>query len=206
MVPCRWLTSQQHLFCQHLLQTLAVNPKSIDGCSLAEFHTNLIEDVPPYVEQNSTTQKLYHQLCMQVEAVIRDSNAGILADCRPRALAALRIWEENLNQTTQTAESSDKKDSEAQWKQWAKEAAANGAGKAHRWTKVPVAWRPHISKTAAYNQQYALPENFLNDLHEKFEDIWHPAAVPLPLPRTILFPEWLPHNDFLIARMISKSG
>ena len=42
------------------------------------------------------------------------------------------------------AEKADAQDAQAQWREWAAAAFQGGAGKAHRWSKLPQVWRPTV--------------------------------------------------------------
>ena len=130
---------------------------------LRTFHQNLTEDLPDHVAEHPAATKRYNELIQQATAVIDDQAAGILIDTRPAALAALRQWEDRIKDNSVKEESLDKKDANKQWREWARMSAAEGAGKAHRWTKVPTPWRP---KTASTNNDHqdALPQAILEDL------------------------------------------
>ena len=78
------------------------------------------------------SNKLYHNLLLQVEAVISYSDAEILVDTRPAALHAIKVCEDNLHNKVGLEESNNKKSADKQCRECAREAAANGAGKAHK--------------------------------------------------------------------------
>ena len=190
-LPCRWLTEQGHRYYQHLLQTISIRPKSVDGETFAEFHEQLLQDTPSYVDTDVKAKHLRDELLLQTEGVLTDLASGILVDSRPAALAALRLWEDKLKKVTGTAEGRDRMEAQKGWREWALEAASCGAGKCHRWTKVPAPWRPNVAQSAPKDQD-AIPTAILHDLKLKFSKIWQPMGVPYPSPSKVLFPSWLP--------------
>ena len=74
-----------------------------------------------------------------------------------------------------------------------------GASKAHRWTKLPVAWRPPRSKEEP-NDHEAEPAQVLAQLANKFLPLWRPLRSPLPDPDIIVFPHLLPDVEVTTKR------
>ena len=190
-LPCRWLTEQGHRYYQHLLQTISIRPKCVDGETLREFHEQLLDDTPSYVDTDHKAKELRDELLLQAEGVLTDQAGGIVVDTRPVALATFRLWEDKLNKITSKAEGRDRMSAQDAWREWAIQAASAGAGKAHRWTKLPEPWRPKVAQSAPSDQD-AIPTAILPDLQRKFCKIWQPAGVPRPSPNCVLFPDWLP--------------
>ena len=193
VLPYRWLQEQGHLYFQHLMQTLCVRPKLIDEMDLPTFSNSLKEDVLEQVSENNITNKLHTDLVVQVAAVIADQGSGVLADTRPMAMQSLRKWEEKLHEAMGKEDSLDKKDATQKWREWAQQSAANGAGRAHRWTKAPVPWKTKVAKTATSEQEDAVPMAIRTDLKKKYAAIWRPSTVPWPASSKVQFPEWVPH-------------
>lgn len=190
-LPFRWLVEQGHRGFQHLLQTIAIHPKDIDGENINQYHEQLVDEVPEYVKHEHTANSIYMELVMLIAAIINDKANGSLVDTRPQALATMRTWEAKLQKATDRAGAHDRMAAHIGWRQWAIEAASNGAGKAHRWTKTPQPWRANVAAQAAPDHD-AEPISIITELCAKFSKIWQPAQRPLPLPRKVLFPTWLP--------------
>ncbi len=68
--------------------------------------------------------------------------------------------------------------------EWCKEAQANGAGLAHRWTQVPTAWRPE-TVTVGSGMEVSVtanPDALVDEEADKWEPLWRPPAVtPKPI-------------------------
>ena len=190
-LPLRWLTEQGHMYFQHLLQTLARVPKKIDGEEFVNYHDQLTTEIPDHITVDDKAKVLHNELVMQTESVLTDQASGILVDTRPMAIAAYKVWEDKLQGSVAKAESQDRLSAQKSWRLWAIEAASAGAGKAHRWSKVPQSWRPNTARKAPADHD-AEPLNLLNELCEKFKGIWQPASSPIPVPNCVVFPSWLP--------------
>ena len=112
ILPYRWLTEQGHLFYQHLLQTIGLHPKKVDGQTLQEFSQTLENEVPEHVLASKEAYVLYINLHAQAAAVSADQQAQCLADTRPIALVTLKDWEAKLHIRSEKADSHDKQDAE----------------------------------------------------------------------------------------------
>ena len=190
-LPFRWLTEQGHRCFQHILQTLTKNPKKIDEETFLDYHDQLANDFPEEVTMDPKAYEMHQELLKLTEGVLTDKETGVIADTRPAALATMKLWEDKLHKAEDKVEAQDNMSAHTNWRQWAVEAASGGAGKAHRWTKIPAAWRPSTAKSAPAEHD-AEPGAVLTDLQQKFEAIWKPTITPRPSPKSILFPSWLP--------------
>ena len=112
--------------------------------------------------------EIYMELVMLIESVLTDKAAGILADTRPRALATMRTWETKLQKFADKADAHDRMTAHMGWRQWAIDAASSGAGRAHKWTKIPQAWRPSTA-AKAHPEHDAEPISILTELCSKFQ-------------------------------------
>ena len=187
-LPFRWLTEQGRRLYQHLLQTIAANPKNIDGESFDQFHDYVTgQEVPDYIQSDFKAKELYQDMIMLTEAILTDKSAGILADPRPNALESMKRWEDRLHKCAAKAEAQDRMIAHTAWRAWAIEASASGAGRAHKWTTLPQSWRPHTAKNAPRDHD-AEPISILHELCQKFQRRWQPVSKPLLVPSRVLFP------------------
>ena len=173
------------------MQTLCKVPKKIDGEDFVDYHDQLGNEVPDYIEADIKAKDLHQELLLLTESVLSDQATQSLNDTRPVAIASFRAWEDKLQTLSAKADAQDRLSALSSWRQWAIEAASSGAGKAHRWTKVPQAWKPNTARRLQADHD-AEPLNLLSELSEKFQKIWEPAASPLPVPNCVVFPSWLP--------------
>ncbi len=62
---------------------------------------------------------------------------------------------------------------------WCREAQANGAGLAHRWTQVPTGWRPETAPTngGVEVKTTASPDAIVGGEADKWEPLWRPPCV-----------------------------
>ena len=78
-------------------------------------------------------------------------------------------------------ESVERQLAQSQWKEWVHMSLNNGAGAAHKWTKVPVVWRPTATLLAG-GTVTADPQELLKAETVKWQAVWSAMTSPPVIP------------------------
>ena len=128
----------------HARQSIRSNPPKIDGLEVLEL-VDVIADFLKNLDSNSSNICLHPDLRKPLEsaqavgrALHRGRGQPNWPAVRTRALSKIRAALAFAEQITQQQTAKDISDSNKSWRAWAKAAGLKGAGRAHRWTRMPT--------------------------------------------------------------------
>ncbi len=89
--------------------------------------------------------------------------------------------------------------------EWCREAEANGASRAHRWSQVPEGWRPETAKVEVNGMEVTTtnPDVLVAKEREKWQPLWAPTGTGEPLPSWGVLPA-LPRPTAREARAAAR--
>ncbi len=137
------------------------------------------------------------------------------ADCRARAdelrdhlgahltaVAAIRV---EATDAADLRENQSRAETRRSIAEWCREAEANGAGIAHRWAQVPVAWRPETVEIGdgQVTSVTSSPDALVAAERDKWAPLWAPAAAMDELPNWGVVP-MLPRPTVKEVRAVAR--
>ncbi len=111
--------------------------------------------------------------------VRRRANVDVATWASDAQLGALRKIADEADDAAQPAEKRHRNVAARNVAEWCKVAQSNGAGLAHRWTQVPVAWRPEAAETydGVEIGRTSNPDVLVRKERDKWAPLWRPAGV-----------------------------
>ena len=109
------------------------------------------------------------------KASMQDCSQGILQEVAHKAIGLIDLTIDMLNNFRDSEARSDLKSANKAWNTWAEEATLAGAGKAHRWSRIPLAWRPQ--SVVREGSRSALPINVLKSEADRLAEVWESQAL-----------------------------
>jgi hypothetical protein len=109
-------------------------------------------------------------------ATLQDCLQGILGEVAHKVVELIDQTIDMLNSFVETETKNDKRQANIAWSTWADEATVAGAGRAHRWSRVPSAWRPQtVIKDGTLS---ALPINILQEEGDRMAEPCRQTHLP----------------------------
>jgi len=128
---------------------------------LEEIYANLPEAVNRHQLTSDLAMELLNIGCRDTFGPC----AAALVESSIRGILDLREQQINL----------DKLASHDRWQVWLEKEIAAGGGSIHKWSKVPVEWRPQAVRTSA-GKWSGLPSDILEHELLRLNGLWQPAA------------------------------
>ena len=140
------------------------------------------QDQPEEAALHAETAASHVQLCTAVEAL------GQTLEAQSPEWEALREFADLFNEKAEAyddvakaKEGPETAESKKRWKEWVQTQLDSGAGALHRWSKVPVEWRP----TTALSEEgrvTADPMGLLKAQEALWSDVWKAKSTPQAQP------------------------
>ena len=140
---------------------------------------DITEDMPSDVEGVVACTDLLAELTKILEALLQvlGSPGEGEAVCKAKDIVELFGEEAEVKLEEETKQAA--RQSDEQWTAWAQSALEAGAGRAHRWCKLPAAWKPTAAWTGS--TWSGAPEDLLQGEVRKWGEAWSASQDPLPL-------------------------
>jgi exonuclease III len=188
--PSKWLLQRTREL-RALIIKLAGDPQDELGMErLEELQQALLFEAPTAVNDMEFLRQHSAEMAELAKATVQDCLQGILGEVGHKAVELIDLTIESLNTFVETEARSDKMEAHKAWTSWADEATLAGAGRAHRWSRVPQAWRPQ--SVIREGIRSALPVNVLQSEADRMAEVWESDQVTLPIVRGEALPRLTP--------------
>ena len=179
----------------HARQSIRSQPPLLDGMSVAQLLPR-INDLLDHMAASKTTdlgidarRPLEHALAIG-RALHQGRGKDNWPAVRTRALAKIRSAAEMAESVVRKQRKDDIAASARSWRSWAKAASLRGAGRAHRWTKIPTKGKPSTMLDEE-GEDTSRPTDHLRIIAAKYTGLWKPTKEQVEL-TAVPFPELLP--------------
>ena len=175
--PLRWVSQRDREAISIIRGAVGVGVSALLQRRLAYLEAELQEEAPQMVQDSVVASKALGEVQTIVSAAVIDANPLLFGRAFPQAEAMLLSILGELREHIDKETIQVQVGAEQRWKKWAEESLNGGAGRAHRWAKLPQAWVPTTSGNKAGHFSATLA-HLLQTEAERLRELWASSSSP----------------------------